>query len=522
MRVEFDEATIDALFASLDQCHLPGAAVGIAIRGRPVYRKGFGLAHLELPMVLTTSMRMRIASASKQFTALAYMLLCEEGKAQLNDRVLQYIPELNPVAREVTMRQLMAHTSGLRDPYDISYHFSGLARPITSQHLLELYRDLDTVNFPPGTAWSYNNGGCLLLTLAIERIADEPFEDVLRQRIFDPLGMHDSRLRRWDTDFVPNSATLHMLGAGGAFEKSYVNKEHTGEGGIVSTVDDLLRWLAHMDHPRVGTATTWEHMCEPYRLINGFSTGYGLGLIVGEYRGARTISHSGTLLGCSAQVLKVPHAALDIVMISNRHDVSSVAGVAAILDACLPDLAVRHTMDGFAPTGTFQSARTGRIVQVKGSNSAPVLSVNGWDVAAYWDAAGVLRPSMSLYRWALTPLGDPHEPAAVSFNEFGHCDEFQRVAPSRDVKDPDIEGVYRCAALEIQLSIEATDAGITLRSERYAGSVIYALEPLAEDSWRAETVPPSAFGGVVRVAQDRRSLQFWSGRTWGLEFVRER
>src|SRR5437762_3490431 len=113
LAVKFDASKVDAIFAELNQCHLPGAAVGIAIDGIPVYRKGFGLASMELPMVLAPTTRMRIGSTTKHFTCLAFLLLCEEGLAKIDDPLGKFVPELNSVAHHVTIRQLMGNTSGL-------------------------------------------------------------------------------------------------------------------------------------------------------------------------------------------------------------------------------------------------------------------------------------------------------------------------------------------------------------------------------------------------------------------------
>ncbi len=209
--IAFDEQKIDAIFATLNQCQSPGAAVGVAIGGRPVYRKGFGLAHMELPVVLSPTIRMRIGSSSKHFASLAYMLLCEDGDASLDDPVGIHLPELHRSAQNVTMRQLMAHISGLQDVHEICWQFSGTGHDVSSADQLSLYCDFDIVNAEPGTSWIYNNGGYLLLSAAIERISGKQLEDVLRERIFEPVGMHDTLLRRVDTDFVPNSATLHMV-----------------------------------------------------------------------------------------------------------------------------------------------------------------------------------------------------------------------------------------------------------------------------------------------------------------------
>ena len=337
--VELDEKKIDRIFAGLDSCRLPGAAVGIAIDGRPVYREGFGLANMELPVVLSPTTRMRIGSASKHFTSLAYLLLCEEGRAGIDDPIGKYLPELHPVAHPVTARQLMSHTSGLRDVHDICWQFGGLGRPVSSAELLSLYRDIGDANGPPGTEWNYNNGGYLMLSAAIEQITGQSLEDVLRERLFEPVGLHNTLLRRFDTDFVPNSATLHMTDAAGRFGKSYLGTALAGEGGIVSTVDDMLRWLAHMDTPAVGSPATWEAIKTSQRLHDRASTGYGLGLVVGNYRGVETLSHGGGVLGGNSQMLKVPAVGLDVVVLINRHDLEATSLTNEILDDCLVGLA---------------------------------------------------------------------------------------------------------------------------------------------------------------------------------------
>src|SRR5262249_53960691 len=155
------------------------------------------------------------------------------------------------------------------------------------------------------------------------KIAGQPLEAVFQDRIFAPTGMRDTALRRFDTDFLPNSATLHMINAAGVFEKSYLGSAMAGEGGVVSTVDDQLRWLAHMDAPTVGAGPSWSAMKTPETLANGFSTGYGLGLFLGSRNGVDVVYHGGTVMGGNSQLLKAPAAGLDLVIMSNRADVSA-------------------------------------------------------------------------------------------------------------------------------------------------------------------------------------------------------
>src|SRR5581483_4131877 len=160
-------------------------------------------------------------SITKHFTALALLLLCEDGRAHIDDPVAKYLPELNPVSRAPTLRQIMGHISGLRDAHEITWQFSGTGHRICSDELLSLYKGIDDVDHPPGSAWSYNNGGYLILSVIIERITGKPLEEVLQERVFEPAGMADTLLRRWDTNFLANSATLHTSKSARTFEKSY-------------------------------------------------------------------------------------------------------------------------------------------------------------------------------------------------------------------------------------------------------------------------------------------------------------
>ena len=348
--VEFEERKVDEVFRDLDRCGLPGVAVGIAVGGTSVYRKGFGVASMELPLALSATMRMRVGSVSKHFTALAYMLLCEQGKAGIDDPLRKCFPEFNPVTHNVTMRQLMGHTGGLRSACDIRFMFGGFeGRQVKSSEALALYRDIEDADSAPGATWMYNNGGYMIVSAVIEKITGRPLEEALQQYIFSPAGMYDTLMRRWDTDFVPNSATPHTLAPTGRYEKRYWGIDFSGAGSVVSTVDDLLRWMAHMDKPIVGTGATWEIMRAPHALTNGTSTGYGLGLMSARYRGVDTLGHSGGWLGGNAQMLKLPGVGVDIVVISNRADVFTPVLVNQVIDV---------TIAGLEPVGATRRPRS--------------------------------------------------------------------------------------------------------------------------------------------------------------------
>jgi D-aminopeptidase len=522
--VEIDEQKLDAIFADLDQCHLPGAAVGLAVRGRPVYRKAFGLANAELPTVLSPTMRMRIGSTTKHFTCLAYMLLCEEGRARVDDPVGQYLPELHSVTHKVTMRQLMGHTGGLRDPMEIYYRFSGWRHALESAELLAFYRDIDDVNAVPGTVWCYNNGGYLMLTSVIERIAGQPLELVLRERIFERVGMHDTLLRRFDTDFVPNSATLHMGSAPGGFDKSYMSVEMAGEGGMVSTVDDMLRWLAHMDAPVVGTAATWKAMKEPQILANGSATSYGLGLYLNRYRGVETIHHAGGVMGGNAQMLKVPAVGLDAVVLVNRHDVIGMLLVNKILDATLIGLEPIAQSDS-APfiEGIFSSPTTGRVVHLFAEEGRQFASIDGVPRPVSSYGRRILRPTGpagAMLDLDLTLLGNPERPTAIGLRDCGTLDELTPVKPADNCGAGAIAGRYRSQATGTDAVISDTGEGPRLKTIGRYGSVVGDIQCLAEGIWWARETTGGSLGGVLSFARDCKSFSFSNFSTRHLLFHR--
>jgi D-aminopeptidase len=523
LTVEFDEKKVEAIFGPLNQCQRPGAAVGIAIDGRPVYRKGFGLASMELQLVLTPTIRMRIGSASKHFTALAWMLLCEQERAELDAPIGTYLRELPRASGRVTARQLLTHVSGLRDAFDISWHFNGVGLRVSGEDLLAMYQTMDEVNEQPGVSWIYNNGGYLLITSAIERITGRPLDEVLREWIFAPLGMHDTTLRRWDGDFLANSATLHTLDARGEFSRTCLGTEGLGQGGIVSTVDDMLRWLSHMERPWLGSAATWNAMLSPQKLQNGASTDYALGLRRTTYRGAGVISHAGGVLGGNCQMLKVPAARLDIVIIVNRSDVFGVALADQILDACVVGLERCPPPCKLTPrSGTFRSSRTGRVVQLSVQGERQIASIDGLDMPMAPDSTGIFWAAgiQQQKNQSIRCSDQSSTPAVLWLTEFGNVDEMVRVEEPRTPNSAPT-GRYVSHAAAVEADIVEAPRGSRMLTRGPHGSESYDLTGIGARLFRA-SLAHTAFppGGVLSFDEEGDEFAFNSFRTRGLRFKR--
>jgi CubicO group peptidase (beta-lactamase class C family) len=517
----FDAKKIDEVFAAVDQCHLPGAAVAVAVDGVPVYRKGFGLANLELPVTLSPTMRMRIGSTTKHFTAFVFMLLCEDGLAGVDDEIGKYIPEIHEASRHVTMRQLMGHTSGLRDVVTISMLFHGTGRVLTDKDMLAYYETIDDVDFAPGTHWSYNNGGYMLLSIAIERITGESLAEVLRKRVFEPVGMYSTMLRPWDTDFVPNSATLHMVNAKGQYTRDIMGLEISGAGGMVSTMDDMLLWLKHMDAPVIGTAETWKTMKTPQLLARGSSTGYGHGLITSPYRGLETLSHAGGVMGGNAQMIKVPSVKLDIVVAANRADVSSPDLANKIIDVCVDGLEpVPDTAGGARHEGSYLSKRTARVVELSVMNDMQLVAIDGTPgMPMDPDDEGVLRrpEAMAFMRQHIVPSGK-----SIQLVDFGGVDVLEAIEPQPKAKLGAYAGTYVADAIHVQAVFSQEDEGPRLKTIGLYGSADFKLEPITDRIWKATIIGPmSVISYIITFDANGEGLDITANRLANVRFRRK-
>ncbi|MFM7705498.1 MAG: serine hydrolase domain-containing protein, partial [Rubrivivax sp.] len=313
-------AEVAALFSAFNRSDAPGCVVGVALEGRLVFRQAFGLASVQHGVANTPRTRMRIASTSKHFTCLAALMLAEEGKLDIDAPVNQALPDLAlPTLQGLpTLRQFMNHTSGWRCGLDLSMIGNGMA-PMPAGWMPQAVARQQGVNFAPGHGQIYANTGYHLLSMAIDRAAGMPLEAFLKARVFAPMGMDDTEGVPSDMHVTPDRAANHdPAPAGGWRHARGASDEIRGEGNLVSSLDDMLRWLAHLRGPkRVGSEAAWAQMLAPTVLADGSHSPYGLGLVRHSYRGLEFIEHPGGVPGGNNQMLTVPAHALDIVLMTN-------------------------------------------------------------------------------------------------------------------------------------------------------------------------------------------------------------
>ncbi|MBP7337485.1 serine hydrolase [Niveispirillum sp.] len=512
VQARIEPAALDALLAPYDTTNAPGFAVGVALKGRPVYRRGVGMASIELPVTLSPTIRMRIGSTSKHFCVLAVMLLAEEGRLSIDDRVRRHLPELPAWADTMTVRQLMAHTSGMRDSLDLLLHTAGPGMTTPANFQFKMLAALDSVNFAPGASWSYNNGGYILLAEIVTRLGGRDFASFLRERIFEPVGMHDTMVRALDTDLVPNSATLHVPSPSGGYMRGVFGSPIGGEGGIVSTVNDMLLWLKHMSAPLVGSAATWAAMRTPHA-----THGYGLGLSMTPHRGLDTVHHAGAVVGGSSQMIKVLGHELDIIVMSNgRNSLELYKLIDDIIDRCLPGLPpVPEDVAAEPVAGDYYNRDTGRKLTLVANEGKQAIRLGGMTLPARRDAEGWLSLPIVPTDMRLRPVDDG---GSLELTEFGQQEVLRRVTPGQGQDAAAILGDYVSAAAGISASIRDGDEAPHLTLRNAIGSFLYKLAPVAPDLWEARGAGPLPLAATLEI--DGTGFLLTTGRTLRLRFER--
>jgi CubicO group peptidase (beta-lactamase class C family) len=312
-----DRQFVDSLFSAYSGSTVPGASVVVIADGRVALRRAYGMADLERRVAATPETDYRLASVSKQFTAMAVMLLATDGTLRYDQPVRDFLPELPAAARPVTIRQLLNHTSGLVDYEDLVPE--SRTAQLDDRDVLGLLAAKDSVYFPAGSQYRYSNSGYVLLGLIVARASGRSFPEFLRTRIFQPLGMSATVAHVEGSDTVPRRAYGYSP-RGGTFVQTdqSVTSATLGDGGIYTNVDDLARWDQALERNTLIDSATMRLATTPPQLPAGAVTEYGFGWFVDQYRGLKRWRHTGETSGFRNAILRFPDRRLTIVILTNR------------------------------------------------------------------------------------------------------------------------------------------------------------------------------------------------------------
>ena len=309
--------SVDALIAAKLKPHSPGLALAIFKDGEVIHRKGYGLANLEWDIPIAPDTVFRLASITKQFTAVAIMMLQAQGKLTLDDALTRFLPDYPTSGHQVTIRHLLNHTSGIKSYTDIPGFLEDMSSDaMTQTKLVDIFKNLP-FDFKPGAKWQYNNSGYFLLGLIIEKLSGMTYGEYIKRQIFDPLGMRDSYFLD-NKPIVPRRASGYHETPDGFINAPYLNMQIPyAAGSLGSTVDDLLLWDRALRENKLITANALASMEQHSPLNDGTLYPYGLGWSVIDYRGHHGTQHSGGINGFATQLMHLADDNLTIAMLTN-------------------------------------------------------------------------------------------------------------------------------------------------------------------------------------------------------------
>ena len=521
------DGQVDRLFSKWTDS-TPGCAVGVATDGKAVLAKAYGMADLEHDVKNTPDTIFEAGSVSKQFTAAAMLLLAREGTLSLDDPVKKYVPELPQYETPLTIRHMLNHTSGLRDWGSVAA-ISGWPRTTrvhTHAHVLDIVSRQKSLNFPSGTRWSYSNTGFNLAAVIVSRVSGMSFPDFTRTRIFEPLGMKDTSWRDDHTRVVKRRAVAYDETKDG-FHTDMPFEQVYGNGGLLTTVGDLLKWNENFTTPKVGDASFVAEQQQPGRFNDGRVHDYALGLMVATYKGVRQVEHSGSTAGYRAHLARYPDQHVSVAVLCNVSSGNATQAAHSVADVYLGDRAktpaaptATYSMtsaDLEAASGLYRNATTG--VPLTIARDGDVLRVERGQPDGLNPQRGqpLVATSASSF---VTATGQKWQLAGRTLrmtDPFGTVDTYERVTSAKPsiAQLNELAGTYASDEAETTLTVAVNGDALVIRRRP---DTTLKLTPVYADAF---TAPQLGLVIFRRDAGHVTALGVVEDRVWDMRFARQ-
>ncbi|HZS04447.1 MAG TPA: serine hydrolase domain-containing protein [Blastocatellia bacterium] len=528
-------AQVDKVFAQYDKPDSPGCALAVIRDGAVIYKHGYGMADLDHDIPITPSTVFHVASVSKQFTAMAIMLLAKEGMISLDDPVRKYVPELRDFAAPVTIRHLLHHTSGLRDQWNLLIMAGWRLSEdvVRDDDILDLVSRMKALNFKPGDQHLYCNTGYTLLALIVKRVTGQSLRDYAETFIFKPLGMSRTFFRDDHTVTVKQQAYAFQSGPNNSFKLSVPNYDTVGASSLLTTVEDLARWDQNFYDKRVGGQQVIEQMQTTGTLNDGEKIDYAFGLAVGKYRGLKIVEHGGADAGYRSDLLRFPEQRFSVACLCNLGSTNPGQLARKVADIWLAgqlapeaperkqgESAITLTEEEMkSKVGSYWNARTEDLARVSINQGRLYLSIPG-------------------YNRALTPLGSNRfqmtdQPGEVTFESPAGGGSGQMIIKAEGRKPiifdampaaspttaqlAEYEGNYYSDELDATYRVALKDDRLVVMRRKYNPT---PLAPVFRDGFTTLSIL-----GHVRFTRDEgqrvNGFIISAGRIRGLRFVRQ-
>jgi CubicO group peptidase (beta-lactamase class C family) len=506
---------VDKIFARWSET-TPGCAVGVSEGGRQTLAKAYGMADLEHDIKNTPETIFEAGSVSKQFTAAAVLLLARDGKLSLDDPIRKYIPEVPDYGVPLTIRHMLNHTSGLRDWGSVAgiTGWPRTTRAHTHAHALEIISRQRALNFTPGTRYSYSNSGYNLAAMLVARVSGMPFAQFTEQRLFKPLNMTRTSWRDDYRRIVKGRAIAYSESAG-QFQILMPFENVHGNGGLLTTVGDLLTWNHNFASHVVGDAAFVGEMERAGKFNDGREHGYALGLMVGTRYGQREVAHSGSTAGYTAHLTRFPDKQLSVAVLCNSSSgraTQAALDVAELYldsrtDASRPASHFMSPLDIDKLTGLYRSTLTGEIARVVSAPEVDGLRIERGTQYARTSNAGTRFVADNGDAW------ETDGTRARMIDRHGSVEEFERATAwtPNATELAALAGTYVSEEAELTLTAAVENGALVLK--RRPDTTI-RLTPLYKDAFSG------SIGTVIFRRGPTTELSVVQDRVWDLRFTR--
>jgi CubicO group peptidase (beta-lactamase class C family) len=397
---------------------IPGLAFAVVDHGKVILAQGYGYANVEHSVPVITDTVFQSGSVGKQFTSAAVMLFVEGGRLSLDDPITRYLPEAPPEWADIRIHHLLTHTSGIRDyGYEASYD---TRRAVTEDELVRM-ACAQPLEFLPDERYSYSNTGYLLLGVILDRLGGRHYSEVLRERIFEPLGMKSARLID-EAAIVPHRAAGYRLQDGHVANQQWVAPEQntTADGSLYLSINDMIAWDRGLRAGRILSAASWHKVYTPVTLLSGNTYPYGFAWEVSNSNGQEVHAHSGGVPGFATYIVRYLGDDLSLIVLTNLEDADPERIARRIAGVLRDDL---RTPDPH-PIADAEPARHAALEQLLQRARAGTLTASDLP-----HVRGGFQPSNATgYRSQLDGLGDLQSLALVVRDRLGDDEHSQYLA----------------------------------------------------------------------------------------------
>ncbi|HQR35386.1 MAG TPA: serine hydrolase domain-containing protein [Blastocatellia bacterium] len=526
-------AKVDKIFAQFDKPDSPGCALAVIKDAQIIYKRGYGMADLDHDIAIKPDTPFHVASVSKQFTAFSILLLAQQGKLSLDDKVQKYITELREFDQPITIRHLLHHTSGLRDQWNLLI-MSGTRLGedvVRDDDVLDLVSRMKELNFKPGDQHLYSNTGYTLLAFIVKRVSGQSLREFAEANIFKPLGMTRTVFRDDHSIIVKHQAYAYN-GPSGSFKLSVPNYDTVGASSLMTTVEDLAKWDQNFYDKKVGGDWVIEQMQIRGQLNNGEQLSYARGVTVGTYKGLKVIEHSGGDAGYRSHLMRFPDQRFSVACLCNYGGTNPSFLARQVADVYL-------AKEFAAPPPKPASPTAAAVTLTEQELNAKV--------GAYWDARleevgrislkdGKLQLSVSGLNAALVPVdanrfrveGQPLEvvfessaqgvPAKMSLSAEGRSlFTYVPMPPADTTKLSEYEGTYYSEEIDSTYRVLLKDGKLTVTRKKFGPT---QLTPAFRDGFTSLSIL-----GTFRFTRDAQNrvngFRLSAGRIRNFRFVKQ-